>query len=136
MDGLTRALQVLVAVTTVGAAIVLAMDARYGVATGVGVVGALLVAAMVVAGRHSRDRTNGQRGLSRVLRLGHALSVVAVLAITTGATPAVTGRDDGAGRTLVVWVGPMALAAAAGVYTTYSALRREAASPRQASPRQ
>lgn len=131
MDGLTRALQVLVAVATVGAVVVLAMDARYGVAIGVGVVGALLVAAMVVAGRHSRDGTKGQRGLSRVLRLGHALAVVAVLAIATGATLAVTGGDDGAARTLVVWVGPMALAAAAGVYTTYNALRREAASPRR-----
>lgn len=130
---LTRVIQAVAAVGTVAAAAFLLLNGHTGPAVGVGVAGAVLVAALAVIDRKVIPARKGalsaaerEHNLAVVLRMGHGLVVVGLAAIVVGAVLTATGLgDDGVARRLLLWVGSNAIVGALGVYTGYTVVRRD-----------
>ncbi|NCT90486.1 hypothetical protein GXB85_05925 [Cellulomonas sp. APG4] len=130
---LIRLTQSAVAVVTVAAVAFLLLSGHTGPAVGVGVAGAVLVAALALVQRQaapSRQEAlsagRRERNLALALRLGHALTAIGLASIAVGAVLSATGSgDDTVARILLMSAGPFAIAAGLGAYTGYTVMRRD-----------
>lgn len=124
----TRIIQIAATVVSLGAIAVLVVTEHYAAAVGVAIAGTLLVASTVMLDRRSElAGADGKRenrtphNLRVVLRVGHVVAALGLLMIAIGALLAVGGAGGPDVATiLLVWAGPFALVAAAGLYSAYA----------------
>lgn len=122
----TGSVTALVVVATAAAVVALVLTEHVEVAVAVAAAGALLTVWLVAVSRSVRppaDSAARRHNLTLVLRLGHLLLGLGVVALGAGAALTASSGDDGVGRLLLVWIGPLALVSALGMYTGYAATK-------------